>query len=110
MLVVGGRQVQSASVPFHGSALVVWDHGCSTPESCQYPREAGADDLPEPRALRVRHAAQVYEAFKEGVTELDREMFVVLLLDGKNGVLGVNLVLIGSLNAWPASRGSRTLS
>ena len=48
---------------------------------------------------RIREAAQVYEAFKEGFSQLDREMFVVLLLDGKNGVLGFNIVSIGSLNA-----------
>ena len=48
---------------------------------------------------RVRDAAQVYEAFREEFGRLDREMFVVLLLDGKNQVLGFNIVSIGSLTA-----------
>jgi DNA repair protein RadC len=48
---------------------------------------------------RVRDAAQVYEAFREQFGQLDREMFVALLLDGKNQVLGFNVVSIGSLTA-----------
>jgi len=48
---------------------------------------------------RVRDAAQVYEAFREEFSQLDREMLVVLLLDGKNQVLGFNVVSIGSLTA-----------
>ncbi len=48
---------------------------------------------------RVRDAAQVYEAFREEFGQLDREMFVVLLLDGKNQVIGFNVVSVGSLTA-----------
>ena len=48
---------------------------------------------------RVRDAAQVYEAFREEFGRLDREMFVTLLLDGKNQVLGFNVVSVGSLTA-----------
>ena len=48
---------------------------------------------------RVRDASQVYEAFREEFGRLDREMFVALLLDGKNSVLGFNVVSIGSLTA-----------
>jgi DNA repair protein RadC len=48
---------------------------------------------------RIRDAAQVYEAFRKDFTELDREMFIVVLLDGKNGIIGFNRVSIGSLNA-----------
>jgi len=48
---------------------------------------------------QVRDAAQVYEAFREEFSQLDREMFVVLLLNGKNQVLGFNVVSIGSLTA-----------
>ena len=48
---------------------------------------------------RVRDAAQVYEAFREEFSQLDREMFVALLLDGKNGVIGFNVVSVGSLTA-----------
>jgi len=48
---------------------------------------------------RVRDARQVYDAFREEFGRLDREMFVALLLDGKNQVLGFNVVSIGSLTA-----------
>src|SRR5439155_27155290 len=48
---------------------------------------------------RVRSAQDVYEAFRERFEPLDREQFVVLLLDGKNGVLGFNVVSVGSLTA-----------
>jgi DNA repair protein RadC len=47
------------------------------------------------RVRRVQDAAQVYEAFREEFSELDREMFVALLLDGKNQVLGFNVVSLG---------------
>jgi DNA repair protein RadC len=47
----------------------------------------------------VRDARDVYEAFREHFEQLDREMFVVLLLDGKNQVLGFNVVSVGSLTA-----------
>jgi DNA repair protein RadC len=47
----------------------------------------------------VRDAAQVYEAFREQFSQLDREMFVTVLLDGKNQVFGFNTVSIGSLTA-----------
>jgi DNA repair protein RadC len=48
---------------------------------------------------RIRDAAQVYAAFKEDFTQLDREMFLVVLLDGKNGIIGFNRVSVGSLTA-----------
>lgn len=48
---------------------------------------------------RVHDASQVYEAFKEEFGRLDREMFVAVLLDGKNQVIGFNVVSIGSLTA-----------
>src|SRR5437870_8866744 len=48
---------------------------------------------------RVRSAQEVYEAFRERFEPLDREQFVVLLLDGKNRVLGFNVVSTGSLTA-----------
>ena len=53
---------------------------------------------------RVRDAAQVYEAFKEEFSQLDREMFVALLLDGKNQVLGFNIVSYSCLNSRPGPR------
>src|SRR5581483_1406557 len=51
------------------------------------------------RLRRIRDACQVYEAFREEFSQLDREMFVALLLDGKNHVLGFNVVSVGSLTA-----------
>jgi len=48
---------------------------------------------------RVRDPRQVYDAFREEFDQLDREMFVVLLLDGKNQLLGFNVVSIGCLTA-----------
>jgi hypothetical protein len=36
---------------------------------------------------RIRDAAQVYEAFKQDFTQLDREMFVIVLLDGSSLLL-----------------------
>lgn len=51
------------------------------------------------RIRRIQDARQVYEAFREDFGRLDRETFVVVLLDGKNQVLGFNVVSVGSLTA-----------
>jgi DNA repair protein RadC len=48
---------------------------------------------------RFRSSADVYESFREHFYKLDREHFVVLLLDAKNGILGFNTVSIGSLTS-----------
>jgi DNA repair protein RadC len=48
---------------------------------------------------RFRSSADVYESFKEHFDRLDREHFVVLLLDAKNGMLGFHTVSIGSLTS-----------
>ena len=48
---------------------------------------------------RFRSSADVYESFKEHFDKLDREHFMVLLLDAKNGMLGFNTVSIGSLTS-----------
>ena len=48
---------------------------------------------------RIRNAEDVYAAFRERFESLDREMFVVVLLDGKNKVIGFNVVSVGSLTA-----------
>ena len=48
---------------------------------------------------RIRDAASVYQAFKQHFAALDREQFVVVLLDGKNQVLGFNVVSVGTLTA-----------
>jgi len=50
-------------------------------------------------STRIRDAREVYNAFKAHFDPLDREQFVVLLLDGKNHVLGFNVVSVGSLTA-----------
>ena len=47
----------------------------------------------------VRDARAVADAFAEHFAPLDREHFVVLVLDGKNRVLGFNVVSVGSLTA-----------
>ena len=52
---------------------------------------------PAPRS--VRDARAVADAFAEHFAPLDREHFVVLLLDGKNRIVGFNVVSIGSLTA-----------
>jgi DNA repair protein RadC len=48
---------------------------------------------------RFRSSADVYESFQEHFATLDREHFVVLLLDAKNVMLGFHTVSIGSLTA-----------
>jgi DNA repair protein RadC len=51
------------------------------------------------RRRRIRDAREVYEAFRQEYAERDREVFTVVLLDGKNQVLGFNVVSVGSLTA-----------
>lgn len=48
---------------------------------------------------RFRSSADVYASFREHFAQLDREHFVVLLLDAKNGILGFNTVSVGSLTS-----------
>lgn len=48
---------------------------------------------------RIRDARHVFDAFQAHFAPLDREQFVVVLLDGKNQVLGFNVVSTGSLTA-----------
>jgi len=48
---------------------------------------------------RIRDARDVYEAFREHAAACDREQFLVIALDGKNGIIGFNVVSIGSLTA-----------
>src|SRR6266481_698775 len=54
---------------------------------------------PKYRTPTVRDARAVADAFREHFEPLDREQFVVLVLDGKNRVVGFNVVSIGSLTA-----------
>ena len=41
----------------------------------------------------------IYEAFKERFEHADREEFLVLLLDGKNKLLGFHVVSVGTLTS-----------
>ena len=47
----------------------------------------------------IRSSHDIYEAFRDHFERLDREEFDVVLLDGKNRVLGFNVVSLGSLTA-----------
>jgi len=47
----------------------------------------------------VREPADVARLMTPLVADLDREAFWVLLLDGKNKIIGINLVAVGSLTA-----------
>ena len=48
---------------------------------------------------RMRSSGDIYESFKDHFAHLDREHFVVLLLDAKNAMLGFHTVSIGSLTS-----------
>ena len=41
----------------------------------------------------------VYELLKEKLEESDREMFVIVILNARNYVLGIHTVSVGSLSA-----------
>ena len=61
--------------------------------SCQLVRKADVKRFP-----RFVCAAQVFEHFK-GLGDLDREVFLAVLLDRKNRATGVNVVSIGTLSS-----------
>src|SRR6516165_7586530 len=48
---------------------------------------------------RIRSSASAYTVLQEYFADTDREMFVVILMDRKNGIIGLNTVSIGSLTA-----------
>jgi len=48
---------------------------------------------------RFHNSADVFEAFRERFAQVDREEFLVLVLDAKNAVLGFNLVSVGTLTS-----------
>jgi DNA repair protein RadC len=48
---------------------------------------------------RIRSSANAYNVLREYLADTDREVFSVLCLDRKNGVIGLNTVSIGSLTA-----------
>jgi len=47
----------------------------------------------------IRQASDVYTMFREEAEQLDREQFWAVYLDGKNRVLCVNVVSVGTLTA-----------
>ncbi len=50
-------------------------------------------------ACRIQTAQDVFNVFRSSCLEADREVFLMLPLDGKNQVLGFHVVSIGSLTA-----------
>ena len=54
--------------------------------------------IPAP-AARLRSAAHAAELLRQYLGAVDREHFVVILLDRKNAPIGINTVSIGSLTA-----------
>src|SRR5262252_1719496 len=48
---------------------------------------------------RIRSSASAYTVLQEYLADTDREHFVILMLDQKNGVIGIHTVSVGSLTA-----------
>src|SRR5262249_21976089 len=48
---------------------------------------------------RVKNAHDVYEAFRGHFDTMDREQFIAVILDGRNQILGFNLVSTGTLTS-----------
>src|SRR2546429_9515493 len=48
---------------------------------------------------RIRSSANAHTVLQEYLADTDREHFVILMLDQKNQVIGINTVSIGSLAA-----------
>ena len=48
---------------------------------------------------RIRSSANAYSVLQEFLADTDREHFVILMLDQKNQVIGINTVSVGSLTA-----------
>ena len=48
---------------------------------------------------RIRSSASAHTVLQEYFADTDREMFVVMLMDRKHGIIGLNTVSIGSLTA-----------
>ena len=47
----------------------------------------------------VRDAKAVYDAFRAHFESMDREVFLSVLLDGRNQLMGFNLVAVGTLTS-----------
>ena len=48
---------------------------------------------------RIRSSANAHTVLQEYLADTDREHFVILMLDQKNQVIGINTVSVGSLTA-----------
>ena len=48
---------------------------------------------------RIQNASDVYEAFRAHFEPMDREQFLAIILDGRNQVIGFNLVSVGTLTS-----------
>ena len=48
---------------------------------------------------RIRSSANAHSVLQEYLADTDREHFVILMLDQKNGVIGIHTVSVGSLTA-----------
>lgn len=51
------------------------------------------------KEYRIKTPNDIYELVKDELADLDREVFLVISLNTRNRVLGVNTVSVGSLNA-----------
>jgi DNA repair protein RadC len=49
--------------------------------------------------VRFSHSATVYETFRQHCEQLDREEFIVILLNAKNDLIGFNVGSVGTLTA-----------
>jgi DNA repair protein RadC len=63
--------------------------------SCRLVKERTQDSP----SKRVRSAVDVYELARRYMDGLDRESFVVLLLNTQNQIVGINTVTVGTLDA-----------
>jgi len=75
------ESLQSGVVPVYRVAVV---------------RESG---ICEPPTVSVRKSSEAAKVLRPLFAKLDREQFVVLLLDAQHKAIGVNIVSIGSLTA-----------
>lgn len=56
-------------------------------------------DAPAARPKTIRSAEEVFALVREEALRWDREHFLVLLLDGRNRLLGINEVAVGTLTS-----------
>ena len=53
------------------------------------------------KECQIRNSRDVYELVRSELETLDREVFLVISLDTKNKVLGLNMVSMGSVSSSP---------